>query len=84
MKRPAFLDAIMGAILMVSVGTIGVLAQPAGTPINPVASVVAGQRAEIHAEIAAVRAQAKAAGATREQIRALRAALRAKLAAMRH
>ena len=59
------------------------VAQPI-VPPPVINSIAAEERAELHASVAATKADVKTSRATREQIQALRLALKAKLAAMRH
>ena len=79
------LGALCAVMVVLSAFAGSALAQPV-PPLIPrgAAGLSAEQRAEIHASVAATKAEVKVSRATREQIQALRQALRAKLAAMRH
>ena len=74
---------LCGAMFMLFALASSGFAQPVGG-LPPEASIVAEQRAEIHASVSATKADVKTSRATREQIQALRLSLKAKLAAMRH
>jgi hypothetical protein len=79
------LGALCVVMLLLSAFAGSAFAQPVPPlPSLGAAGLSAEQHAEIHASVAATKAEVKLSRATREQIQALRLALRAKLAAMRH